>query len=89
VRSSSDVRWGLLRRPQESGAAKVEFAVIVAIFVTWVIVSIAMFQQGVRDVYTAATGETTRMGASSQSSAPTITDEAASPTTSVPTPTTP
>ena len=68
--------WGVLRRPRDSGAAKVEFAVIVAIFSTWVIVSIAMFQQGVRDAYTAATGETARMAASSQSAAPTSTDSA-------------
>jgi hypothetical protein len=64
----------------------VEFALMVAIFVTWIIVSVAMFQQGVRDVYAGATGGTAAAETSPTRAAPTVTvTTTAAPKTEAPT----
>ncbi len=55
VRSCSGARWDLLRRPRDAGAARLEFAVMVAIFTTWIILSLVMFQQATRGADTGAT----------------------------------
>jgi Flp pilus assembly pilin Flp len=89
VRSSPGMHWDELRRAQH-GAARVEFALMVAIFVTWIIVSVAMFQQGVREVYTGATGAVAAAGTPPTTGGPTTpAARTASTATAAPTPSAP